>query len=594
MLADRIETPQEPRISLKTRKVIEAEIARRVEEEKQRLLLRARAPKPTPSHFHRPIERPFTAEERDKVTILFGGLTWKHEWLIKSVFQAAGYKTEILPTPDVPAFQLGKEYGNNGQCNPTYFTVGHLIQYLQGLEAKGMSRQEIVDNYVFFTAGSCGPCRFGMYEAEYRLGVQNAGFDGFRILLFQQNDGIKAASGEPGLKFTVDFGLGAFTALNLGDIMNDLANQIRPFEVEAGQTDRVFKEVMEDFQAAIRDRRNYEFMEEGPKWLTRRVENRKVWKTTFNVLGKLRDHLYGDQTERALASARAKMNAIEVDRLKVKPVVKITGEFWAQTTEGDGNFHMFEFLEREGAQIMVEPIGNWIMYLLWQNKARYIERKSLDFPTPKGWKVHKKLLNELNFRKKVVFFTIGEIFYARAYARMVKKLGGLAHTLTDMKQLARLAHPYYNQFARGGEGHLEVGKNIYYTVKKKAHMVLSLKPFGCMPSSQSDGVQSAVMNHFKDMIFLPIETSGEGEINAHSRVQMALGEAKVKAKQEFQAVLEQTGKSLDELRRYVDAHPVLKRPFYHVPHREGITGTAAQFALHVSDLIDGKARLAEA
>ena len=37
------------------------------------------------------------------------------------------------------------------------------------------------------------------------------------------------------------------------------------------------------------------------------------------------------------------------------------------------------------------------------------------------------------------------------------------------------------------------------------------------------------------MIYLPIETSGEGEINAHSRVQMALGEAKDKAKREFAA-----------------------------------------------------------
>jgi hypothetical protein len=107
-----------------------------------------------------------------------------------------------------------------------------------------------------------------------------------------------------------------------------------------------------------------------------------------------------------------------------------------------------------------------------------------------------------------------------------------------------------------------------------------------MPSSQSDGVQSAVMNHFKDMIFLPIETSGEGEINAHSRVQMALGEAKAKAKLEFQQALESTGKRLDDLREYVDEHPELHRPFYRVPHREGITGTAANFALHVSDLMD--------
>jgi hypothetical protein len=117
-------------------------------------------------------------------------------------------------------------------------------------------------------------------------------------------------------------------------------------------------------------------------------------------------------------------------------------------------------------------------------------------------------------------------------------------------------------------------------------MVLSLKPFGCMPSSQSDGVQSAVMNHFKDMIFLPIETSGEGEINAHSRVQMALGEAKAKAKLEFQQVLESTGRRFEDIRGYVDEHPELRKPFYKVPHRKGVTGTAANFVLHVNDLMD--------
>jgi hypothetical protein len=32
-------------------------------------------------HFRRPEERAFTPQERDHVTILFGGLTWKHEEL---------------------------------------------------------------------------------------------------------------------------------------------------------------------------------------------------------------------------------------------------------------------------------------------------------------------------------------------------------------------------------------------------------------------------------------------------------------------------------------------------------------------------------
>ena len=81
-----------------------------------------------------------------------------------------------------------------------------------------------------------------------------------------------------------------------------------------------------------------------------------------------------------------------------------------------------------------------------------------------------------------------------------------------------------------------------------------------MPSSQSDGVQSAVVSRFPEMIFLPIETAGEGEINAHSRVQMALGEAKAKAKAEFDRCLESTGQRHEDIRAYVAEHPELRSP----------------------------------
>jgi hypothetical protein len=114
-------------------------------------------------------------------------------------------------------------------------------------------------------------------------------------------------------------------------------------------------------------------------------------------------------------------------------------------------------------------------------------------------------------------------------------------------------------------------------------MVLSLKPFGCMPSTQSDGAQAAVTGTYKDMIFLPIETSGEGEINAHSRVQMALGEAKNKAKLEFAETLKKCGVTLDECRAFVEEHPETKRPMYQIPHAKGVVGTAANFVVHIAE-----------
>src|SRR5579872_6146954 len=236
---------------------VEEQIRSRLAAERERLAREAGLDSTHAKHFRRPVERAFTASERDRVTILIGGLTWKHEKVMKAVFEACGYKCDVLPTPDVAAFQLGKEYGNNGQCNPTYFTVGNLVQYLQLMEAAGVPKKDIIDNYVFFTAGSCGPCRFGMYESEYRLALQNAGYDGFRVLLFQQNDGVKAGSGEAGLKFTVDFGLGMFNALNLGDIMNEMIYRIRPYEVEKGKTDEVFHSSMDTLCTMLRERKPF-------------------------------------------------------------------------------------------------------------------------------------------------------------------------------------------------------------------------------------------------------------------------------------------------------------------------------------------------
>jgi predicted nucleotide-binding protein (sugar kinase/HSP70/actin superfamily) len=564
----------------------EDELAARLRQERERL--RRASGLVQLQQFRRPVERPFVAAERDKVTILIGGMTWKHDSLFRAVFQGSGYKCETLPVPDVPAFQTGKEYGNNGQCNPTYFTVGCLVQYLQQLEKQGVPRQEIIDNYVFFTAGSCGPCRFGMYEAEYRFALQNAGFDGFRVLLFQQDDGIKAASGEPGLKFTVDFGMGMLNAMNLGDTVNDLVYQIRPFEVRPGETDRAFEEAVAGLCRTLRERPPFELRKHTPGFVKRYFDQHEKFYKVGNSLGKVWENLYGKPYLEALEACRERLNQVEVDRTKVKPIVKITGEFWASITEGDGNFNMFRFLEREGAQVLVEPVATWVAYLLCQAKAKAAKQKQVKAHLePLAWHdFRRRLAREMNYQKTILGLTIGAIAWAGLYHRVGKKLGGLAHRLVPQKELARLAEPFYNRFARGGEGHLEVGKNVWYTVNHRCHMVLALKPFGCMPSTQSDGVQSAVANHFKEMIFLPIETSGEGEINAHSRVQMALGEAKAKARAEFDTCLKSTGKKLEDIKAFIADHPEMRRPFYHVPHVEGVAGTAAQFILHAAKRMD--------
>ncbi|MDP1591375.1 MAG: hypothetical protein Q8M07_26710, partial [Prosthecobacter sp.] len=466
---------------------------------------------------------------------------------------------------------------SRGQCNPAYFTVGNLLRHLRRLcDSEGSTPRQLVEDAMFVTAGSCGPCRFGMYEAEYRLALRNSGFDGFRVLLFQQTGGMKQAEGEgSGLEINATFVLRLLNAIMMGDLMNEVAYQLRPYESEPGQVNRAFDLAMDHicttFQTAD------ERVGLSPGWWkflpgkTRQKDGTKIvqqrWETFY--------------VEMMAEACQIIADNVEVDFTRPKPVCKVTGEFWAQTTEGDGNFHMFEFLESQGAEVLVETITTWVNYLINQARGKIADQKGLDYP--KG--VLGTVRGGLRHRWKLARIEIARHFLDREYERLRRALGGTAHKQVCQLELQRMGHPYYNSKAAGGEGHLEVAKNIYYANKSLAHMVMSLKPFGCMPSAQSDGAQAAVTSHFPDMIYIPIETSGVGDVNAHSRAQMALGEAKLKSKQEFQQCVKKSGYTIDQIRAYVAAHPELRKPFQKLPHYKGVVGRAANFVLYVGGLM---------
>jgi hypothetical protein len=75
--------------------------------------------------------QPFTREERDKVTILFGNLHWRAERVMQGVFSNLGYRTQILPTATRADLLAGREVADIGQCCPTSFTTGNLVNTLR-------------------------------------------------------------------------------------------------------------------------------------------------------------------------------------------------------------------------------------------------------------------------------------------------------------------------------------------------------------------------------------------------------------------------------------------------------------------------------
>jgi hypothetical protein len=243
-----------------------------------------------------------------------------------------------------------------------------------------------------------------------------------------------------------------------------------------------------------------------------RANRKSRWYRVPNTLGKICSHLYGSAMTTILPACGEELRKIEVDWLRVKPVVKVVGEFWAQMTESDGNFRMLEFLEKEGAEVSIEPISSWVLYLLHQMKARLAYRRKMEAYSSPWTAPRKAIASRASSLSKRLGYTLGGKIYLHHFHRLAKLLGVPDQTFASQRALSEMAEPYYNTLLRGGEGHLEVAKTLYYARHKVCHLVLALKPFGCLPSVQSDAVQASLVERFPEVSFLPIETSADGEI----------------------------------------------------------------------------------
>src|SRR5687768_6593903 len=82
-------------------------------------------------HYRTYKPRPFTREERDDTTILFGGLHWRAERVIQGSMEGLGYRAQVLPTATREDLLLGRELADIGQCCPTSFVTGNLAGYLR-------------------------------------------------------------------------------------------------------------------------------------------------------------------------------------------------------------------------------------------------------------------------------------------------------------------------------------------------------------------------------------------------------------------------------------------------------------------------------
>lgn len=427
-------------------------------------------------------------KKKKDVTILYNTIERRKSYFLRAYFERFGFKYKDLGDHIKDDVSLGKEYGNRMECSPMYFTSGALLRALFALEKEGLSKEEIVERYVFLGGGGqCGPCRYGMYPQEYLKVVNEAGFKDFRVLLFTSDLAGEKLPRDSAFRVDLFFLLNFLVALMLADLLHAAECALRPYAVDKEEVD------------------------DALEWAE------KVLLEAFSK----RNHLV--HVVAALRRVGRRFASIELQRRRI-PLIFVTGEFFANLSHSDANYHLRRFIMDEGC----EPLpGLFVQRALYDNWRRTVEARA-------GIRYAESLKERAFWYSRLsrqTFSTKMMHLYWNSFvaAFQPEKFG--AHTeLLDFEHLADIGGEFYNPEIFGGEGHLEVAEAIHYA--DHVDGFISCKPFGCMPSSGvSDGVQAKIMSLYPNLDFLSIETSGDNEVSILSRVSMLLFKAKQRVQQ---------------------------------------------------------------
>ncbi len=425
----------------------------------------------------------FPKKDKKKVTVIFSFVERRKSRFLGAYFKRHGFNYLDMGDHIKEDVRWGKEYGNRMECNPMYFTSGALIRNLVKLEQeKGLTKEEIVEDYVFFGGGGqCGPCRYGMYPAEYLKVLNEAGFKNFRVMIFSSDTAEAPAPGSA-LKINLVFRINMMVAIILADLMHIAECALRPVVKDKQE----LLDALEEAEGLIQDA----FCSRA--WL-------------FKLPGTLRK----------AGELFARLPRHEA----TLPLVFITGEFFANLAHNDGNYDLRRFIADEGAEAIPGLFVQRILYDNWRRTQEAL--RGIEYATTsrelKSWK--KSLRKQKTSTGVIMWF-----WKKFRTAFNPESFRGRAE-LFDLDELADLGREYYHPEIFGGEGNLEIGESVHYA--DKVDGIISSKPFGCMPSSGvSDGVMAKVTSRYPQINFLSIETSGDNEVNILGRVSMLIFKAK--------------------------------------------------------------------
>lgn len=403
----------------------------------------------------------FTKEMRKDYTILVPQMAPIHFELIEAAVQESGYKVELLRECTQHTVETGLKYVNNDACYPSILVTGQMIEALE-------SGKYDLNKTALIMSQTGGGCRATNYIGFIRKALKDAGFSNIPVISFN----VVGMEKMPGFKLTPKMIERLIKCVIYGDLLQKVLTKNRVYEINKGETKKLYDEWMIKCKALVRNSNNKQFKQ-----------------SIYNIV---------DDFEK-----------IKLDTTNKKPKVGIVGEVLIKYHPFGNNF-VADMLEKEGAEVILPDFMGFVKFMA-THKITFNNLLNINKTSAKISKIAIKLIDILEKDVKCALANS-----KKGYLQPCD----IWHLESKVKDVLSIGN-------QTGEGWFLTAEMIEY-MENDIPNIICVQPFACLPNHVvGKGVIKTIREKYPDANISPVDYDpGASETNQANRIKLLMTVAK--------------------------------------------------------------------
>ena len=404
---------------------------------------------------------PFTKDMKNDYTILVPQMAPIHFELITSAVASCGYNVELLRECTPHTVETGLKYVNNDACYPSILTTGQMIEALE-------SGKYDPNKTALIMSQTGGGCRATNYIGFIRKALKDAGFSNVPVISFN----LVGMEKNAGFKLTIHMVEKLIRSLIYGDLLQKMLTKNRVYEINKGETKKLFDE-----------------------WM---IKCKDLVKTTNNK-----------QFKQSIYDIVNDFEKIELDTSCLKPKVGIVGEVLIKY-HPFGNNYVADLLEKEGAEVILPDFMGFVKFMA-THKITFNNLLKINKTSSKVSKIAIKLIDIFEKDLKIALANSKKDYLPPC---------NIWHLEEKVKDVLSIGN-------QTGEGWFLTAEMIEY-IENDIPNIVCVQPFACLPNHVvGKGVIKTIRNKFPKANISPVDYDpGASEANQTNRIKLLMSVAK--------------------------------------------------------------------